>query len=78
MPESGTRAKQGGETTGREVSLVPPGRQGGLGHEAKKEVLYYIFERSRGCREGLETCHQLCDTVTTSFSRIPECGRPLG
>ena len=70
------RSQAGGETTEREMSLVPPGRQGGLGHEAKKEVLYYIFERSRGCGEGLETCHQLCGTLTTSFSRIPERGRP--
>ena len=76
VPESGTRAKRGGETTRREMSLVPLGRQGVLGHEAKKEVLYYIFERSRGCGEGLETCYQLCDTLTASFSRIPECGRP--
>ena len=76
VPKSGITAKRGGETIGRETSLVPPGKQRGLGHEAKKEALCYIFERSRGCGQDLETCHQLCGTLTTSFSRIPERGSP--
>jgi len=33
--------------TGREISLLPRGRRGELGREAKREVLYYIFESDR-------------------------------